>query len=235
MGLLLAAIISSWVICKFGCRFLNLPPAGATAIEETVLQSQKAGLPIPKVCEVPTKGTFAQSIGPSPDHATIILSPAFQDIPREEQAAGIAHELAHVRNWDPFWTAVFITGLAVFEIIAITASLDRWFVGIVLVLLVAVPWGKELRADALGGRNCGSPGALANLLGRMKTKDLPIKMVVYPFLSLFLIPLTSSPPINGLAIILIALMLGLCLPTHPPTFYRRWRLNKGVVFQAIPQ
>lgn len=58
--MLLAAISITWMVFWFGHRISNLPPAGAAAVAETTVQSQKAALPVPKVCQVEAKGLGAQ-------------------------------------------------------------------------------------------------------------------------------------------------------------------------------
>ena len=182
---------------------------------------------MPKVYEVECRRIAAKSMGPSPHDATIILTSEFQNIPPEEKGAVIAHELAHVGNRDCLLMPVFGTSIAVLEILAIAGGIERWFMGIILLLLVAVLWERELRADALGSRTCGAPLVLANALRRMKPNPFLSKLAAYLALSLVLFLPAIYPQNEGwLLILFIALWLAICLPTHPPTLYRVWRLRE---------
>ena len=131
---------------------------------------------------------------------------------------------------------VFGTSIAVLEILAIAGGIERWFMGIILLLLVAVPWERELRADALGSCTCGAPLVLANALRRMKPNPFLSKLAAYLALSLVLFLPAIYPQNEGwLLILFIALWLAICLPTHPPTLYRVWRLERLAAQQGTPR
>ena len=226
ISMLLVAIVAGWLFHRFGNCLLRLPFAGPNALSETTLQSQRACLPLPRVYEAETSRVFAQSRGPDPHDASVILTSGILGIPQEERGAVIAHELAHVGQRDSLLMTAFGTTIASFGIVAIIADIDRWFVGVVLVLLVGVHWWRELRADSVGAHNSGDPMALANALRRMRSAASLITLALFVVFS-FLLSLAATFPQDDdwLLLLFVTLGLGFCLPTHPPTFLRIWRLK----------
>lgn len=231
--MLLATIAAGWLFLTFGNHLLRLPSADPTAVYETLLQSQKAGLPMPRVYEADSSSVFAQSRGPHPYDASIVLSSRILGIPPKERGAVIAHELAHLGNWDLLFMTVLGTVVALLEIIAITADTGKWFVGAVLVLLIVANWEREFRADSVGARNSGLPMELANALRRMRS-IASLTMLPLFVLFAFLLFLTATFPQEGdrLLILLVALGLGFYFPTHPPIFLRTWWL-KGLAQRQV--
>lgn len=68
---------------------------------------QKADLPMPKLCLVPTQTPNAFATGRNPDRAAVAVTQGIIDIlDREELAGVIAHELTHIKNRDTLTQAV---------------------------------------------------------------------------------------------------------------------------------
>ena len=68
---------------------------------------QKADLPMPKLCLVPTQTPNAFATGRDPNHAAVAVTQGIMDIlDREELAGVIAHELTHIKNRDTLTQAV---------------------------------------------------------------------------------------------------------------------------------
>ncbi len=68
---------------------------------------QKADLPMPKLCLVPTQTPNAFATGRNPDRAVVAVTQGIMQIlDRDELAGVIAHELTHIKNRDTLTQAV---------------------------------------------------------------------------------------------------------------------------------
>jgi heat shock protein HtpX len=69
--------------------------------------TQKAGLPMPQLCVVPTQTPNAFATGRDPQHAAVAVTQGIMEIlDRDELAGVIAHELTHIKNRDTLTQAV---------------------------------------------------------------------------------------------------------------------------------
>lgn len=69
--------------------------------------AQKADLPMPKLCVVPTQTPNAFATGRDPDRAAVAVTQGIMQIlDRDELAGVIAHELTHIKNRDTLTQAV---------------------------------------------------------------------------------------------------------------------------------
>ena len=74
-----------------------------------------AGMPMPDLYELNDDSLNAFSVGVCPEHAAIVLSKGIlEKLDRSQLEGVIAHELAHIRNYDIRVMAVLITCLAFF-------------------------------------------------------------------------------------------------------------------------
>ena len=157
-------------------------------------QAKLAGIPMPRVIESPF--FTASAIGRSPSHATLGVSSTLQcKLNRRELAAVLAHEMAHVRNRDALVGTVAMTVAGVVLAVSILLDLHGWL-GAIMLLLPAVSWLLESRADTTAAVVCGDSIALARALQKLPHSSILSSLLYLPFTS------------------------------HPPTKLRVWRLEK---------
>jgi heat shock protein HtpX len=201
--------------------------------------SQRAQLPMPRVCIVPVAAPNAFATGRNPRHAAVAVTDGLLRIMNRDQLEGVlAHELAHIKNRDTLISAVAATLAGV---IMILANMARWaaFFGMggsrdgenrggILGLLVmailapiaalmvqmAISRTREFLADATAGRLTKKPHALASALQRLQAAAEQIPLDANPATShLFIIN-----PLSGRSLIRL-------FSTHPPIEERVQRLQ----------
>ena len=97
-------------------------------------QSQRAGLPMPKVYIVPQEAPNAFATGRSPRHAAVAATTGLlRSLRRHELEGVIAHELAHVKHRD-----------------TLISTLVATFAGAIMMIAAIGRWGL-----IFGGRVCG--------------------------------------------------------------------------------
>lgn len=161
--------------------------------------SQRAGLPMPRVCIVPGSTANAFATGRDPEHAAVAVTEGIMSIlPEDELEAVIAHELTHISNRDTLTQAVAAT---VAGAISFLAQNLFWFgggsrddenrggnfVGVLLTMILAplsatviqmaISRTREFAADAGAARITGNPRALARALQRLEAtaKQMPME------------------------------------------------------------
>ncbi len=161
-----------------------------------------AGLPLPKIYEIPDTSLNAFATGRNPKHATIAFSTGILEKLDDRELAGVAaHELSHVRNYD---TLVMIIALVMVNVVQILAELmlrivagggrNRdsknnagafilialvvYAVGIVIAILVqkSISRKREFMADSNGALLTRDPEALASAL-RKVSQDARIEAI----------------------------------------------------------
>ena len=129
-------------------------------------QAQLMDLPMPKVIESPFSAA-ASATGRSPQHAVLAVNPALMcKLDRRELAAVLAHEMAHVRNRDSLVGTVILTLVGVTLAVSILVGFP-WWIGAIVLLLPAMYWRIEFRADITAANMCGDPIALASALKKL--------------------------------------------------------------------
>jgi len=153
-------------------------------------------LPVPRVYLVPSATPNAFATGRNPRHAVVAVTQgAFRVLNERELTAVVAHEMAHVKDRDILVMSVAATIAGALTLLARWAlwgtllgggSRDRqggWLMyvlailGIVLVpfavLLVqlAISRSREYKADYVGAKTLGAPGALADALEQLEYRN----------------------------------------------------------------
>jgi heat shock protein HtpX len=148
----------------------------------------RAGLPMPRVYLMDNPQPNAFATGRNPHNAAVAVTTGLlQQLTREEAAGVIAHELAHIRNYDTLTMTITAT---VAGAISMLAQFGLFFggnrdnnngVGIIgtlamvilapiaaMIVQMAISRSREYAADELGGRIVGDPLWLASALARIE-------------------------------------------------------------------
>lgn len=202
---------------------------------------QKAGLPMPTLAISPQQQPNAFATGRNPEHAVVCVTEGIlRTVSRDELAAVLGHELAHVKNHDMLLQTVAatlagaITNLAHFGFffggmgrdddngnpLAALAMLLLAPIGAMLIQF-AISRQREFKADAVGSRISGTPLELAGALRKLDAAAHRIPMDVSPTAAQLAI-------VNPLAAFGDRGMLNL-FSTHPSTADRIARLEKLAV------
>lgn len=158
-----------------------------------------AGIPMPKVYIIEDSAPNAFATGRNPKHASIALTTGLIDrLEKTELEGVIAHELAHVRNWDILLSTVVITLVGVIALLAdwfMRANLYRSndqrsggaivLIGVVLAVLaplfarliqLAISRKREFLADASGAMLTRYPEGLASALQKISVHPAPLRV-----------------------------------------------------------
>ena len=237
IGLILAAISS------FGSWFYSDKAALAAYQAQPIVREQapelydlvadltkKAGLPMPKLCVVPTQTPNAFATGRDPDHAAVAVTQGIMQIlDREELAGVIAHELTHIKNRDTLTQAVAGTLGGAITFLGRMLSFGAMYGPVrrdsreggnplgVLVLVIIAPISasliqmaisrtREFSADRGAAEITGKPLALASALQKLESVGKQIPMNGNPAFE----PVLIMNPFSGGG-------LQSLFRTHPPT------------------
>ncbi|WP_435259863.1 zinc metalloprotease HtpX [Thioclava sp. FR2] len=145
-----------------------------------------AGMPRPKVYVIETDQPNAFATGRNPENAAVAATTGLlRRLSREEVAAVMAHELAHIRNRDTLImtvTATFAGAISMLANFALFFGGDRDRPGGVLGTLalmilapmaaalvqMAISRSREYEADRVGAEICGNPMWLASALMKIE-------------------------------------------------------------------
>jgi heat shock protein HtpX len=194
---------------------------------------QRANMPMPRVYICPHEAPNAFATGRSPRRAAVAVTEgALRLLDREELEGVMAHELAHIKNYDTLTSTVAATVAGVLAFIAQWG----WFLGagnrqggnpliffgtIILAAVgaalvkAAISRSREFVADADGAKIAGSPRGLQNALAKLEaySKRIPLNQPNPAMNNLFIIE-----PMMGTQILRL-------FATHPPTEKRIAALN----------
>src|ERR1700751_925561 len=214
-------------------------PRAFAAVERL---TKKIGIPMPKMCVIPTDSPNAFATGRNPQHASVAVTNGILQLLNDEEMEGVlAHELGHVNNRDILISSVAAT---IAGAITMLASMGRWamifggyggdrdrrggggLTGLLMLIVppiaagliqMAVSRSREYQADATGAHFTGNPYALASALQKIDTYARRT-------------PLQASPSTAHLFIIqpFLGVNAGLfanLFSTHPPVAKRIERLT----------
>ena len=162
-----------------------LPPSDP--LHKVVAQLAKnANLPIPKVYEIPNEQPNAFATGRNPENSAVAATTGLLSrLTKEEIAAVMAHELAHIKNRD---TTVMVVAATFAGAISMLANFMMFFgnrrnnqmgfLGILAMMILAplaasliqmaISRSREYEADRVGAEICGNPLWLASALQRIE-------------------------------------------------------------------
>lgn len=147
--------------------------------------AQNAQMPTPKIYVIDNPQPNAFATGRNPDNAAVAATTGLLErLSHEEIAAVMAHELAHIRNYDTLTMTVTATFAGAISMLANFALFFRGgrnrqnaVVMIALMFLaplaagivqMAVSRSREYEADRVGAQICGNPLWLASALQRIQ-------------------------------------------------------------------
>jgi heat shock protein HtpX len=151
----------------------------------------RAQLPMPRVYIMNNPQPNAFATGRNPQNAAVCASTGLIEAMSPEELAGVmAHELAHVKNYDTLTMAVAATIGGAVSMLAQYLQFGALFggnresnnplgwIGVIATIIVAplaamlvqmaVSRSREYQADRLGGMICGNPLWLASALGKIE-------------------------------------------------------------------
>ena len=186
---------------------------------------QRAGLPMPKVAIIPSPQPNAFATGRSWEKSVVAVTEGLlRQMPRDELAGVIAHELAHIKNRDML-TQTVAAGIASMlgilpYLVMMGMGRDRegnggGFGALAMAILApilaslmqfAISRQREFAADALAARITGQARPLANALTRIEAMVRQAPMEVQPHLAALAIQ-------NPLRVSTFSKLFS----THPPT------------------
>lgn len=222
-------VVSYWfsdkiVLAMYGAK--KVTEAEAPELYSIVRElTAAAGLPMPKLAVIPQDAPNAFATGRNHAHAVVAVTEGMlRLVTRDELKGVLAHELAHVRNYD------MLIGTFAATLAAAIAFLPRmlFFFGggdredrsplgpiavialmiigplVALLVRMAISRAAEYRADADGAKFAGNPLHLASALGKLDgySKRIPLAgnevtahmFIVNPFAGSSLLRLFSTHP-----------------------------------------
>ena len=156
------------------------PLPGSHPLHKMVAQlARTAGLPMPKVYEIPDDQPNAFATGRNPENAAVAATTGLlRKLDQEQIAAVMAHELAHIKNRDTTIMVVAATFAGAISMLASFAMLfggrresNLGFLGLLAMMILAplaasliqmaISRSREYEADRVGAEICGNPLWLA--------------------------------------------------------------------------
>ena len=195
-GLIIALIIafgmnffSYWNSDKVVLRMHGARPVDARSEPElwamTESMSRRAEMPMPALYTIETEQPNAFATGRNPENAAVAVTRGLlRNMSREEIAAVVAHELAHIKNRDTLTMTITATLAGAVSLLANFALFfgggrDRpmGLIGTIAMMILAplaagmvqmaISRVREYEADAEGAAICGNPEWLASALNRL--------------------------------------------------------------------
>jgi len=192
IALVIAVAMNAWtwwnsdkmVLKMHGARPASGPEGGALA-NMVGEMADRAGMPRPNVYIIDNEQPNAFATGRNPENAAVAATTGLlRHLSREEIAAVMAHELAHIRNHDTTImtiTATFAGAISMLANFALFFGGSRnnpmGLIGTLALMILAplgaalvqmaISRGREYEADRVGAEICGNPLWLASALGKI--------------------------------------------------------------------
>ena len=204
--------------------------------------AQQAGLPMPKICVMPSESPNAFATGRNPEHAVVAVTEGILRLLDENELKGVlAHELAHVKHRDILIGSIAATLAGA---IMMVASMARWaalfgglggrddddgggVIGLIamsilapmaaMLIQMAISRSREYAADAAGASFSGSPRGLASALKKIAASSRRAPMKAEPATAHMFI----MNPLSGKRLMNL-------FSTHPPVEERIRRLTASM-------
>lgn len=178
-----------WNSDKMVLRMHNARPVDATTapeLQEMVIQlARAADMPAPAVYIIDQDQPNAFATGRNPDNAAVAATTGLlKRLSREEVAAVMAHELAHIKNYDTLVMTITATFAGAISMLANFALLfgrgrnqSNPIALIAMMILaplaaavvqMAISRSREYEADKVGAEICGNPMWLASALQKIQ-------------------------------------------------------------------
>ncbi|WOI57678.1 zinc metalloprotease HtpX [Palleronia sp. LCG004] len=182
-------VFSWWNSDKMVLRMHNAHPVDEndrSGLRQMVAElARNADLPMPAVYLIDTDQPNAFATGRNPENAAVAVTRGLmRSLSREEVAAVVAHELAHIKNRDTaimMVTATFAGAISMLANFALFFGGSRERMGLIgtLALMILAPLAaalvqmaisrtREYAADREGAMICGNPMWLASALERIQ-------------------------------------------------------------------
>ena len=164
-----------------------VPLSSSDPLHKVVAQLAKnANLPTPKVYEIPNEQPNAFATGRNPENSAVAATTGLLSrLTKEEIAAVMAHEVAHIKNRD---TTIMVVAATFAGAISMLANFMMFFgnrrnnqmgfLGILAMMILAplaasliqmaISRSREYEADRVGAEICGNPMWLASALQRIE-------------------------------------------------------------------
>lgn len=195
-------LISYYKSDKIALASVNAKPASSSMhrqlINSVESMSLASGLPMPKVYVMESKEINAFASGRNPENAVIcVTTGSLEKLNKQELEGVIAHEMAHIANFDIRFATLVAVMVGMVSIIAEIFLRSLWFsgdggkdnknailmiIGVVFAILapivvqlvqLAISRKREYGADATGVKFTRYPKGLANALGKIKSEHVP--------------------------------------------------------------
>jgi len=231
------------VLAMYGAKEVSRQQAPRLhAIVENLVA--RSGLPMPKVCIVPSQAPNAFATGRNPRHAVVAVTEGCLRLLNERELEGVlAHELAHVGNRDMLIGTVAAVMAGTIMFIATMARWGAMFGGFggggrgnnrggggnliallaiaifaplaAMLIRLAISRSREYQADVRGARFAGSPDGLADALERLQSASQRVTIDAGPATAhMFIVN-----PLKGKDLMAL-------FSTHPPIDERVRRLRR---------
>lgn len=201
-GTLLALVFAAvtnlgalWKSDKMVLRMHKARPLHASEAPELMALiaqlAQRADIPMPAVYLIDSDQSNAFATGRNPDNAAIAMTTGIVNTLSTDELAGvIAHEMAHIKNYDTLIMTLSATAAGAISMVAqfglfFGGSRDRPMGGIAtlamavlapmaaMVIQMTISRTREYAADRLGAEICGNPMWLAGALVKISTGHKP--------------------------------------------------------------
>jgi heat shock protein HtpX len=201
--------------------------------------AHQAGLPVPRICIIPSESPNAFATGRNPEHAVVAVTQGILRLLHKHELKGVlAHEMAHVKHRDILIGSIAATLAGAIMMIARMAQFAALFggggsrddddggggIGLIamsilaplaaMLIQMAISRSREYAADASGASFAGSPQGLASALKKIASASRKIPMKAEPATAHMFI----MNPLSGKSLMNL-------FSTHPPVEDRIRRLT----------